>query len=980
MNRCLMVMLCLMGLLHPAAIVGAKEIQPLNFGVLRQHSQPQRHSAWRVLAEYLSRQLPGCRVQVRVLESREMFAALQRQQLDFVLTDPSQYIFLKEKNGLSAPLATMVRMEGSRPLNRVGGVIFARSNRDDIGELVDVKGKKIACMSADAGILGGFAMQAFELYGAGISLEPRQVVIAAPTPEQVVRSVREDKADVGFVHAGLIEQLERYGKITAGSLKIINRQSLPDFPFASSTRLYPEWVCAAAPHADGILAARIAAALQRIKPGTAVLDAAQIHAFISPADYHPVEALLRELSLPPYDKTRQFNMADVWRRDWLRLAGLVVAISGVVFIHRRLTVSQLRLKTVLGELKRQKGRLREAKDRADAANRALRLLSASNGTLLRSPAEGDHLLQVCRIAVEDGGYAAAWVGMVRQDEEKTIAPVACFGFEKEWPEEMGPSLPGKGPGAGVVEMAIQSGAVQVRVDILNDPSMAICHEHARTLGVQATIALPLRVQGEVIGALSICAPEPHAFQPDEVALLRELADDLAFGLQTMRMREAHVEAQEHVRQLSCYDRLTGVANRFLFLEQLERNVRAATGMGQAFMLARVDLIHLREISETHGHVLADQLVMRAARELQAICGQDCLLARIGGDDFTLISPDAAPRAVELLGKKIYAALSAPVFLSGHRYVIGCGMGIVTCPEDGWKEADLLSKVEMAASRAKQAGGGVCFYRPEMGEHLARTMILATRLEDSIHENMLELFYQVKVELQTGRMVGAEALLRWHDPELGWISPAEFIPIAESRGLMPALGYWVLRTACWNIRQWHDEGVGAFGKIAVNISARQLESPAFLVGVSDILAETGVSADCLELELTESILMTDPERINGILRELKSRGFSIALDDFGTGYSSLAYLKHFPLDTIKIDREFVRDMLVDQNDRAIVSTIVTMAQQLGLATVAEGVEQEEQSHVLRQLGCLQAQGFYFSCPEPADEFRKKRLMGARLRQA
>ena len=261
----------------------------------------------------------------------------------------------------------------------------------------------------------------------------------------------------------------------------------------------------------------------------------------------------------------------------------------------------------------------------------------------------------------------------------------------------------------------------------------------------------------------------------------------------------------------------------------------------------------------------------------------------------------------------------------------------------------------------------------MGEHLARTMKLASRLEDAIQENDLEVYYQLKVDLLSGQMVGAEALLRWHDPELGWISPVEFIPIAESRGMMIELGNWVLYAVCRHIRQWLDAGITDFGRIAVNMSARQLESPDFVATITKILKETGAPVDCLELELTESILMTDPEKMNGLLLSLKSLGFTLAIDDFGTGYSSLAYLKRFPLDTLKIDRAFVRDMLEDKNDRAIVATIVAMAQQLGLTTVAEGIEEEGQRVALQQLGCQQGQGFYFSRPEPADEFRRNRLV-------
>ena len=617
---------------------------------------------------------------------------------------------------------------------------------------------------------------------------------------------------------------------------------------------------------------------------------------------------------------------------------------------------------------------KQAEEELRQTNRAMRLLSASNRTLLRCSREDEQLAQVCRIAVEIGGYRLAWVGLAQYDAEKSVTPAAYFGAEDGFLSQARMTWGDGERGASAMSVAIRTGTIQLRQAILSDPRLAPWHEDARIRNYQSAIALPLRLQDQVYGALAIYAPEPYAFHEQEVALLEELADDLSFGIQTLRMRRAHETAQAHVHQLAYYDRLTGLPNRIQFTEQLDRVLAAASAEGHTVSLLLLDLNRLREINETHGHAHGDQVLVRVACQLQELCSNDVFLARFSGDDFTIICPDFDQFSAVSLAENILAAISVPFDLSGKRVAISGSIGIAVFPGDGESSAELLSKADLATARAKELGGGsFCLYRQEMGQQLARTLELAQRLEHAMQQDQLKLYYQPKIDLNSGRLVGAEALLRWQDPELGWISPAEFIPVAESRGMMVELGAWVLRTACQQIRHWMDMQLICHGKIAVNVSVKQLDDPNFIATLNRIIAETGVPSSCLELELTESVLMKDPEEVIGILQELKEQGFSIAIDDFGTGYSSLAYLKRFPVDTLKIDQAFVRDMLVDGNNRAIVATIIAMAQQLGLTPVAEGVEEEAQREALQQLGCTLAQGFYFSRPEPALDFTCRRMI-------
>ena len=614
---------------------------------------------------------------------------------------------------------------------------------------------------------------------------------------------------------------------------------------------------------------------------------------------------------------------------------------------------------------------RRAEESLLLTNRALRLLSASNQTLIRSGGEQELLQQVCRIAVEVGGYRLAWVGFKEQDALRSVRPVAWVGYEDGFMQAARMSWEENERGRSAMSTAIRTGTVQLRQDILNDPRLTPWHADARARNYQSAIALPLKIEGRVIGAMAIYAPEPDAFLEQEVELLSELADDLSFGIQAARLREAHYQAEAHVHQLAYYDRLTGLPNRTLFLDHLAEVLKDAAIGGHRIMLLLMDLNRLREINETHGHDIGDQLLVKVAWHLQRVCGPDLFLARFGGDDFAVIYPDADQDAAAALACRMLAAVAQPTRLGDQQFVLSGCVGIAGCPEDSTSAHELVSQVDLAMSRAKDGGSSYRFYHAEMSAVLTRRLELVHRLELALEGGAgLQLYYQPKVDLAGGRVCGAEALLRWSDPLLGWVSPAEFIPVAEQRGMMERLGGWVLREACRQLRVWLDMGISCCGRLAINISTKQLDSPDFIAFLTGVLLEQGVDASHLELELTESSLMADPEHVAALLAELKQLGFSLAIDDFGTGYSSLVYLKRFPIDTLKIDQTFVRDMLVDQNDHAIITTIVAIAQQLGLQLVAEGVEEEGQQQALLELGCATAQGFFFSRPLPADQFVQK----------
>jgi diguanylate cyclase (GGDEF)-like protein/PAS domain S-box-containing protein len=427
-----------------------------------------------------------------------------------------------------------------------------------------------------------------------------------------------------------------------------------------------------------------------------------------------------------------------------------------------------------------------------------------------------------------------------------------------------------------------------------------------------------------------------------------------------------------IEQLAFYDSLTGLPNRVLFLDRLEKTLAASKRHGGQGAILYLDLDRFKEINDSQGHAVGDLALAEVARRLQGATRKEETLARLGGDEFVIIAENADHQAAVRIARRLQRALTEPLELAGNLYTVGASIGIAFYPADGQSSQDLIKRTDIAMYRAKASGGGYRLYHTEMGAELEKRLRVAQRLGQALEAGELQLHYQPQVELGSGRVIGAEALLRWHDPVLGWISPEEFIPIAEERGMMGALGDWVLREACRQVTAWELLGVKIDGKMAINVSALQMEDPDIVGRLLEIVHEANLTPDRFELELTESAMMVDPERAVEVLELLSAAGFGLSIDDFGTGYSSLAYLKRFAADQIKIDISFIRNMLTDSDDHTIVTTIIAMARSLGLQTTAEGVEEAGQAAALLTLGCDSVQGFHFGHPEPAGVFMERWL--------
>jgi diguanylate cyclase (GGDEF)-like protein/PAS domain S-box-containing protein len=424
-------------------------------------------------------------------------------------------------------------------------------------------------------------------------------------------------------------------------------------------------------------------------------------------------------------------------------------------------------------------------------------------------------------------------------------------------------------------------------------------------------------------------------------------------------------AELKVHELARFDSLTGLPNRNMFLGELDRTIARARRHGTTFAVFFIDLDRFKTINDTLGHDAGDQLLKTMAARLREALRECDLVARLGGDEFVVLLEGAAGVAdLDAIAHKLLGAIGEPVALQGCSFIVTGSIGIGLYPGDGDDAATLLKHADAAMYLAKDKGkNNVQFCTADLADLAARQFEVESALRLALSRGELLLHFQPKVHIASGRMRGVEALVRWAHPQRGLVPPGEFIPLAEERGLIVPIGRWVMQAACRQIRDWRDAGLAA-PAVAVNLSARQFVSDSLVDDLVDALSCHGVAPSALEVELTESALMADPERAKQVLEQLHALGVGISIDDFGTGYSSLSYLKRFPAQTVKIDRSFISGLPSDGDDTAITQAVIAMAHSLGLKVVAEGVETAAQLAALRRLGCDEAQGYLLGRPMPA----------------
>ena len=610
----------------------------------------------------------------------------------------------------------------------------------------------------------------------------------------------------------------------------------------------------------------------------------------------------------------------------------------------------------------EKARTEEQKERLALMFAAL---SATNEAIMRAKSRAELFELVCAAAASGSKFTSTSIGLVNPGSD-LLDVVAAAGPTAETTRNVRISINEAHPeGRGVSGTAFRSRQACVSNDYLADQQRSAFHAVVRSDGAKSGAAFPLLVHGQAVGVMLFLSAEKNTFTPEFVELLQRLADNVSFALENFDRADEKNKADERIEYLASHDSLTDLPNREMFNGLLRQAIETAHRHQRRFAVLFIDLDRFKVINDSLGHDAGDMLLVVVASRLRSALRTSDVVARLGGDEFVVILDECAETDdVENIATNLLSVLSQPMELSGHECHTTASIGIAMYPQNGFDALTLTKNADMAMYLAKEDGkNSFRFFSKEAKGQSIEHLALETALRRALERDQFSLHYQPKVDIASGQITGVEALLRWVHPEFGMVSPLQFISLAEETGLIVPIGRWVLKEACAQNMAWQRRGLRPVS-MAVNLSPRQFADEHLLQDIDEALAGSGMSPVLLQLEVTESMVMRNVSRAVRVLDAIRDRGIRVAIDDFGTGYSSMSLMKQLPIDTIKIDRSFVRDLPDDSEDRAIAQAIIGMGKALGMTVIAEGVETAEQEAFLRSHGCDEIQGFLFSRPLPS----------------
>ena len=659
------------------------------------------------------------------------------------------------------------------------------------------------------------------------------------------------------------------------------------------------------------------------------------------------------------DKVKGAGFSEEDEMFAVMLAAQLALVHGGLMQHEEVQRHAAQLEIELIERVRQR-------DRIARLSRLYAVLSGINSIIVRNHDRNSLFREVCRIAVVEGAFKCAWVGLLdpATGEGRVVA---------QWgdtPEAMGSlrltGQPADPDNDTPANRALREMRPIICNDCVNEPSLAPLRDLFLAHGHLSKAVFPLLVGDRGIGVIAFAAGELDFFDAQEVHLLDELAGDISFCLE-------YIEKEEKLKYVAFYDVLTGLPNVTLYFDRLAQLVQSAQRGDRMVRVIVIDLVGFTQLNNEAGRHVGDLVLKRTAARLSTAVGNLGCIARCGSDMFSVaVLADGSGSGSgdgDGLIESLLAAVERPLDLAGGTFRITAQAGAALFPADGADAETLFKHAETALGHAKASGKRLLYYASEINERVAQRRALENDLRAALDARQFVLHFQPRVSLANGHIVGAEALVRWQHPDKGPIPPGDFIPLAEETGLIVPLGAWIIDAACRQQAAWLREGLEVV-PLAINLSAVQLHRGQVERNLVDALQHHGLAAKFIECELTETALMQDTEEAARMLHRLRAMGIRLALDDFGTGYSSLAYLRRFPFDVVKIDRSFVSEITQNPDDAAIAATIIAMAHRLKLQVVAEGVETEAQLGYLRSQGCDEIQGYLFSRPVPAADFAEQ----------
>ena len=1006
-------------------------LKTLKLGVFAYRPKPLVEDRFAQLGTYLGNALPGHTVQVLAMSNDELHAAIGKGELDFVLTNPTHFIRLRQYNSLSGALTTMVLRDGDAVVHGIGGVMVRRAEREDIQTLKDLKNKRVAYAGRD--YLGTYMAPAAELARAGVDLGTITWVEANQPVDRVITAVLEGAADVGFARTGILEDLEREGKLHPGQLAVINPQAHPGFPYRASTRLYPEWPFLAAAHVEPAVTHRVASALLNMSPQDPAAKAAGIYGFTIPADYSSVETAMRELRMSPFDLPVTTDWSAMWSNHKAWILALSAATLSALLLAMRLGANNRRLQMTRDSLIDERQELQEISARMafllEASPVVIYTLVLKNGNLTHGWVSGN-ITRVMGYTPQQALVPNWWIRNVHpEDRQKALEQqgllassgriehtyrMADASSNYHWIQDeirLLKSRPGHMEAVGfwrdISGLKRQEDSLRLAASVFDNSYdgviiadgdgsiLDVNGAFTRITGYSEPEALwsnlsmlahdpgdnslfidmfaTARARGHWQGEL-LAARKDHSSFPCMMSVSAVSHSSMPNGQFVAVFSDiSHIKKhQAELDRLAHFDPLTGVPNRRLLADRLTQAVARSKRTGKALAVCYLDLDDFKQVNDRLGHALGDQLLQKITQRLQHVLRGDDTLARLGGDEFVLLLTELTlPEEWQTVLGRVLHEVQQPVDLGNQTAKVSASLGVTLFPADHVDPDTLLRHADQAMYRAKQKGRNQYqLFDLEQDREVQVRQEQLVRMEQALAQREFVLHYQPKVDLQSGDVVGTEALIRWNHPQQGVLAPGAFLWQMEGSPLEVDVGEWVIDTALVQLEEWKRIPGMLCPKacMSVNLSGRQLLKPGFSSWLAAALERhPEVEAHQLELEILESAAIADMETAARVMRECRSLGVRFALDDFGTGYSSLAYFRTLPVDIIKIDQSFVRDMLTDPDDQGIVESVIYLAHAFHRPVIAEGVETMQHAATLLRLGCHLVQGYGIARPMPAHEF-------------
>lgn len=874
----------------------------VNIGVLSFVSKEDTAIAWSGIIRTLNTSIPEYNFCIKAMDYKELNYAMTKGELDFIFTNPEHYIALAVRHSVTR-VATVVRSDqNGNVIKSFGGAIVALADRKDINSIHDIVGKKIAAVSKES--LGGYLAQAGELYDIGIDVTKDRTVEFTDMPhDKVIMAVKNKKADVGFVRTSVLETMVKNGKIKLDEFKIINRKYYGNFPYIVSTKLYPEWPFASAAHTNPDLVKKVTITLFEIPEGSEVLKMPGFYSWTVPMVYEPLKMLMSKLKVHPFDIQHSFSLKEVVVRYSIELTlFLCTGLFIMILLMARSRMFRIRLEEKMVQLA----------DEIEIRHEAEQKLKLIAGVFEHS-SEGIVVTDSRNVIIEVNSAFERLTGYTKDEVLGKNPSILKSGkHKKEFYKKMYEVIHTQGFWQGELWNKNKKGDL-----------------YAELLSINT-------IKNE------------NGFITNYVAIFNDITQNK--------------EYQEKMAYLVNYDPLTGLANRRFLLTRLEHAIQVAKRTKKLIALIFVDLDNFKYVNDTLGHDAGDELLLQIVSRLNSIIRESDTLSRMGGDEFVILVENISyEEDIGALAQKIVDTISPSYTIHKTAVFTSASVGVSVFPNDGESMDVLMKKADMAMYQSKERGKNrFCFFSNDLENELKHRLFMLNQIRYAIENKELILHFQPQVDINQNKIVGIESLLRWSKPDIGIVMPLEFLKYIEDDSLMVQLSELVVSKAFLTLKLLQAKNIDV-GCLSINIADRQFKDRQFVEKIKIAVEFFGIDPQKIKIELSESTVTNNVNDSIEKLKELRAFGIKVAIDSFGTGHVSIRHIKNFPVDELKIDRTFVKNIGNDQSDENMTTAIIAMSQALGIETVAVGVENSEQVEFLRAKGCHIMQGFYFWAP-------------------